>query len=64
METHVIYVPCVALETGEHPRRRRETRPCLSSRTRGHCWWMAGGSPETDALRVPVSTPSPLRAPL
>lgn len=28
METHVIYVQYVALETEEHPWRRWETRPC------------------------------------
>lgn len=43
METHVIYVPCVALETGEHPRRGWETHPCRSYHTRGRCPLMAGG---------------------
>lgn len=60
METHVIYVPCVALETEEHPRRRWETRPCHSNHTRGRCPLMAGVSPERYPL--PASTRAPPRA--
>lgn len=57
METHVIYVPCVALETGEHPRRGRETRPCHSKHTRGRCPLMAGGIPERYPLLASARAP-------
>lgn len=59
METHVIYVPCVALETEEHPRRGWETRLCLSNHTRGCCSLMAEGSPEPDRLLALASTWAP-----
>lgn len=57
METHVIYVPCVALETEEHPRRGRETRPCHSKHTRGRRQLMAGGSPERSPLLSSARAP-------
>ena len=59
MATHVIYVACVALETGEHPRRGWETRPCRSNHTRGRCQLTAEGSPEPYPLLALVSTRAP-----
>ena len=60
METHVIYVLCVALETEEHPRRGWETRPCRSDHTHGRCPLMAGGVPRrTRCWSQPP--PGPLR---
>lgn len=61
METHVIYVPCVALETEEHPWRGWETRP-VTPTTLASQLVMTGGSPELDPLLASASTWVPPQA--